>query len=131
MNPPFWQPTKLQLYEALYSLNRDFEAALLSLERLERLGLFRPENLNAFKVSLEQTRAQANEELSETLHDYEQEESVRFDRLERDWENRCKDPEDVFFAAQERKQQIKEQIRDLQRGLKRQTFKPRSEKKPR
>ena len=59
MNAPFWRPlpAKLRLYEALYSLNRGFEAALLSLERLEHLGIFRLENLNAFKVSLEHTRA--------------------------------------------------------------------------
>jgi hypothetical protein len=34
---------------------------LLSLQRLERLALFRLENLNAFKVSLEQTLALASE----------------------------------------------------------------------
>jgi len=69
MNAPFWRPlpAKLQLYEALYSLNRGFEATLSSLERLEHLGMFRLENLNAFKVALEHTRAQANEELVETL----------------------------------------------------------------
>ena len=44
-NPPpsNWQfrPTKLHAYEALQTLNRCFEATLLSLERLEHLGLFR------------------------------------------------------------------------------------------
>jgi len=133
MNAPFWRPlpAKLRLYEALYSLNRGFEAALLSLERLEHLGIFRLENLNAFKVSLEHTRAQANGELVQTLQDYEEEESLRFDRMEREWEDQLKDPDDVFFAAQNRKREIKEQIKELQKGLKRQTFKPRSTKKHR
>jgi len=56
MNAPIWKPlpAKLRFYEALYSLNRGFEATLLSLERLEHLGMFRLENLNAFKVTLEQ-----------------------------------------------------------------------------
>jgi len=131
MNAPFWRPlpAKLRLYEALYSLNRGFEAALLSLERLEHLGIFRLENLNAFKVSLEHTRAQANGELVQTLQDYEEEESLRFDRMEREWEDQLKDPDDVFFAAQNRKREIKEQIKELQKGLKRQTVKPRSTKK--
>lgn len=126
MNAPIWKslPDKLRLYEALYSLNLGFEATLLSLERLEHLGMFRLENLNAFKVALEHTRAEANEELIQTLQDYEQEETARFDRMEREWEDRLKDPDDVFFAARDRKQQIKEQIKDLQRGLKRQTPKP-------
>lgn len=126
MNGPFWKPLphKLQLYEALYSLNRGFAATLLSLERLEHLGMFSLENLNAFKVTLEHTRAEANEELIQTLQDYEQEESARFDRMEREWEDQLKDPDDVFFAARDRKQEIKEQIKDLQKGLKRQTIKP-------
>ncbi len=133
MNAPFWKPlpAKLRLYEALYSLNRGFEATLLSLERLENLGMFRLENLNAFKVTLEHIRAQANEELVQTLQDYEQEESVRFDRMERKWEDQSKDPDDVFFAARDRRQEIKEQIKDLQKGLKRQTLKPKPKKKHR
>jgi hypothetical protein len=133
MNAPIWKPlpAKLRLYEALYSLNRGFEATLLSLERLEHLGMFRLENLNALKVALEHTRAETNEELVQTLQDYEQEESARFDRMEREWENQLKDPDDVFFAARDRRQQIKEQIKDLQKGLKRQTLKPKSKKKHR
>src|SRR5437879_3519731 len=103
MNVPFWKPlpAKLQLYEALYSLNRGFEATLMSLERLEHLGMFPLENLNALKVALEHTRAEANEELVQTLQDYEQEESARFDRMEREWQNQRKDPDDVFFAARD------------------------------
>jgi hypothetical protein len=133
MNAPIWKalPAKLRLYEALYSLNRGFEATLLSLERLEHLGIFRLENLNALKVTLEHTRAEANEELVQTLQDYEQEESARFDRMEREWEDQLKDPDDVFFAARDRKQQIKEQGRELQKSLKRQINKPRSKKKHR
>ena len=53
-----WQfrPGKLQAYEALQTMNRCFQATLLSLERLENLGMFRHEYLNAYKVTLEYTR---------------------------------------------------------------------------
>ncbi len=131
MNVPFWRPlpAKLQLYEALYSLNRGFEAALSSLERLEHLGMFRLEHLSAFKVALERTRAEANEELVQTLQSYEEDESARFDGMEREWEKQYKDPDDAFFAARNRKQEIKEQIRSLQRGLKRQRSKHKSLKR--
>ncbi|MBZ5521844.1 MAG: hypothetical protein LAP21_06350 [Acidobacteriia bacterium] len=132
MNAPFWKPlpTKLRAYEALHTMNRCFEATLLSLEGLERLGMFRLEYLNAYKVMLEHTRAQANEELIHTLQDYEQEESARFDRMQHEWEKQTQDPDDVFFVARDRKREIKEQIRDLQRGLQRQQRR-RSKKKPR
>jgi hypothetical protein len=120
--PPIWRPlpTKLRAYEAIYWLNRSFEATLLSLERLEQLGLFRLEYLNEYKVRIEHTRAQANEELIDTLHEHEMDDSARFDRMERDWENQRKDPDDVFFHARDRKQQIREQIKELQKGLERQ-----------
>jgi len=67
--------------------------------------------------------------LVETLQDYEQEDSTRFGSMERQWEDRLKDPDDVFFAARNRKQQIKEQIKNLQKGLERQSSKRKSKKK--
>lgn len=128
-SPPIWRPlpTKLRAYEAVYWLNRSFEAALLSLERLERLGIFRLEYLNEYKIRLEHTRAEANEELIDTLHEHETDDSARFDEMQRYWENQRKDPDDVFFAAKDRKQEIRERMKELQRGLDRQ--KPRRKKK--
>jgi len=124
-NPPLsnWQlrPTKLHAYEALQTLNRCFEATLLTLERLEHLGLFRQEFLNAYRVTLEYTRSQANDELIHSLQDLEQEDTARFERIHDEWEKQNRDPDDVFFHAQERRQEIKEQIKTLQRGLARQS----------
>lgn len=117
------RPTKLHAYEALQTMNRCFEATLLSLERLEHLGLFRLEFLNDYRVTLEYTRAQANEELIQTLQDLEQDDTARFGRMHDEREKEIRDPDDVFFHAQERRQEIKEQIRDLQRGLQRQYLK--------
>lgn len=119
MNVPFYKPlpTKTRVYESLYALNRGFEITLLSFEQLERLGMFRGEHLNGFKVSLERTRAEANEELIETLHNYEVEQSSHFEQLERDWQDRLRDPDDVFLAARDRKAEIKDQIKNLQAGL--------------
>ena len=127
--PPIWRPlpAKLRAYEAVYWLNRSFEAALLSLERLERLGMFRLEYLNEYKIRLEHTRAEANEELIDTLHEHETDDSARFDEMQRYWENQRKDPDDVFFAAKDRKQEIRERMKELQRGLDRQ--RPRHRKK--
>src|SRR5205807_1379386 len=128
---PIWRPlpTKLRAYEAVYWLNRSFEAALLSLERIEHLGMFRLEYLNEYKVRVEHTRAQANRELIDTLHEYEMDDTARFDRMEREWEKQRRDPDDVFFHARDRKQEIKEQIRELQKGLDRQRLQRNSKKR--
>lgn len=112
--------TKFQAYDALQTMNRCFEATLLSLERLDQLGLFRQEFLHAYRVTLEYTRAQANDELTSTLQDMEQHDAARFERLHEAWKDQNRDPDDVFFHARDRRHQIQEQIRDLQNGLKRQ-----------
>ncbi len=132
-NPPIWKslPTKPRAYEALYLLNRCFEATLLSLERLEGLGLFRLEYLNEYKVVLEHTCAEANGELIDTMHEYEMEESARFERMQRDWEKLRGDPDDVFFEANDRKLESKEHIRELHKALERQHPRRKSKKKKR
>ena len=126
-----WQfrPTKLRAYEALETLNRCFEATLLSLERMDHLGIFRQEFLNAYRITVEYTRAQANDELMQSLQDLEQKDAARFERMHDDWEKQNRDPDDVFFHAQERRQEIKEEMKDLQRALKRQH--PRKTKRSR
>lgn len=119
MNGPAWRPQvqKLQIYEGIFNLNRAFHATLLSLERLENLGFFRSEYLNAYKIELEHTRANANDELIETLRDYEQDEGYRFWQMQKEWDDQLKDPDDAFFAASNRKQEIKEQMKNLQASL--------------
>ena len=120
--PSNWQfrPTKLNAYEALQTLNRCFEATILSLERLDHLGLFRQEFLNAYRITVEYTRAQANDELMQSLQDLEQKDAARFERLHDEWDSQNRDPDDVFFHAQDRREEIKEQMRELQRALQRQ-----------
>ncbi|HEY2912185.1 MAG TPA: hypothetical protein VGK21_02390 [Candidatus Angelobacter sp.] len=113
--------TKLHLYEALYILNRGFEGVMLALKRLEDLGVFQQEGLDAYKVLVERTRAETNEELTTTLQAYEEDDSAYWDRRHHEREKLLKDPDDVFFAARDRKKEIKEQIKELQQGLARQS----------
>jgi hypothetical protein len=122
-------PRKLQAYEALYWFNRSIEATLESLDGLGRLGLLRGEDLNEHKIRIEHARAQANEDLTDRLQDYEAEESVRFDRMELELEKQRQDPNDVFFAARDRRREIKQQIQDLRDALERQHSRRASGKK--
>jgi len=63
------------------------------------------------------------------LQDLEQEDTARFGNMHDELQKQIRDPDDVFFHAQERRQEIKEQIRNLQQGLARQ--RPRKSKKRR
>ena len=119
MNSPVWKPraTKLQTYEALYVLNRCFEATLLGLERLQQLRLFGEEHLNEYKATLEYLRAKANDELTDALRENEMVEAAYFDQIPHGLEKQREDPDDVFLAENARKQQVKQQIKALQRSL--------------
>jgi hypothetical protein len=63
----------------------------------------------------------------EVLQEHEQDEGARFDQMRKEWEKQWKDPDDVFFAARHRKEEIQEQIKNLQRGLDR--LKPQRQNK--
>lgn len=94
---------------------------MLGLNRLEELGVFQGKGLDDYKVAVELTRAEANEELAATLQEYEEDDSAYWDSRRHEREKQLKDPDDVFFAARDRKQEIKEQIKTLEQGLARQS----------
>jgi len=121
--------TKVHLYQALYLFNRGFEITLAGLKRLEELGVFRNEDLSDYEVMLELTRSEANDELTTVMQGYEEDDAAFWDERYHERQKRLADPDDVFFAARDRKKQIKEQIKELQAGLARQHPKrPRSKR---
>ena len=125
---------KVQLYRALYVVNRGFEITLAGLKRLEELGVFRNEDLSEHEVTVELARCEVNEELTSILQSYEEDDSVFWDDRLRERQKQRADPDDVFFAANDRKQEIREQIKQLQAGLARQHPKrtqPRKRKRTR
>lgn len=130
MTLPNWIPpqTKLRVYEAVFFLNRSFEAAINAVDRLERLEFFASDYLPALKTQVEYLRANANSRLAEDLQEYEQDEAFRLDRINHEREKELADPDDVFFAARDREKEIKEKIKELQGGLARKRPKRKSRK---
>jgi hypothetical protein len=112
--------TKVHLYHALYLVNRGFDLTLAGLRRLEELGVHRNDDLSEHEVSVELARCEVNEELTSVLLSYEEDDSAYWDGRRREEEKQRADPDDVFFAANDRKQEIREQIKQLQAGLARQ-----------
>ncbi|MGE5321550.1 MAG: hypothetical protein ACM3SW_01725 [Actinomycetota bacterium] len=112
--------TKVHLYHALYFLNRGFDVTLAGLKRLEELGVFRSEDLSEHTVNLELTRCEANDEITGVLQGYEENDSAVWDERRHEREKRLADPDDVFFAARDRRQEIREKMKELQAGLARQ-----------
>jgi hypothetical protein len=121
--------TKIHLYRALYRLNRGFETTLNWLRRLSELGLDRVD-LSEHEVNVELARAELNDELTGLLQSYEQEDEYYWSDRRSEIEKRRVDPDDVFFKANDRKQEIKDQIKTLQAGLARQHPRQARAKKP-
>ena len=130
MSLPNWTPpqTKLRIYEAVFFLNRTFEAAINAVDRLENLEFFANDYLTALKTQVEYLRAEANSHLAENLQEYEENETFRLEEIKREHEKELADPYDVFFAARDREKEIKEKIKELQGGLARKRPKRKSRK---
>jgi hypothetical protein len=92
-------PPKTLVYDALAVLNRDFEQLLGDLQRLEALCLFplrwQRKFLEAWRATLEETRAWANFEVIEVLHQKEERDWVGFGRIRQRSEKPSASPADV------------------------------------
>jgi hypothetical protein len=77
---------KVLVYEALATLNRDFEQVLRDLKLLEELRLFpgrwQRSFLKTWRATLEETSAWANFEVVEMLHEREEREAERLGLVE-------------------------------------------------
>jgi hypothetical protein len=97
---------KAEAYEALATLNRDFEQVLGDLDRLEAQRLFphrwQRKVLKAWRATLEETRAWANFEVVEVLHQREEREWLRFARLRQRAEKQSELPDDVAHPPKPR-----------------------------
>ena len=123
--------TKVHLYRTLYRLNPGFDMTLTALKHLQELGVHRHDDLSEHEVSVELARCEVNEELTSVLESYEEDDSAYWSGRRGELEKQRADPDDVFFEARDRKQEIKEKIKELQSGLARQHSRRKRAKKPR
>lgn len=96
--PPQQAVPKPALYAAIADLNRDFEVVIDDLRKLRQLQL-KPEMMDAFIVKLEDLRAWSNSELLEMQHDRELKDWGRWGQLNRRFDARYRDPNDVLIEA--------------------------------
>jgi hypothetical protein len=94
---------KVLVFDALATLNRDFEQVLADLERLEGLRLFplrwQCNVLKAWRAALEETRASVNFEVVEILHQREERDWVGFSRIRQRLEKPSEPPADRLIPT--------------------------------
>jgi hypothetical protein len=99
---PFPKP---QLYEAIAALNRDLGTVIEDFNRLREFRFSRL-YIDAFIVKIEDLRAWANGEFLERQLDREMKDWYHFGKLDRKFEDRYKDPNDVLIDAERRLEQM-------------------------
>ena len=94
---------KVLVYEALATLNRGFEQVLCDLERLEELRVFphrwQRKFLKTWRATLEETRAWANFEVVEVLHQREDREWTSFGRIRQRSEKSSEPPAAILVPT--------------------------------
>lgn len=118
---------KLQLYKRLYALNRALTLVVLNCDRLEKLAFFSAEHVRAWRMMTQHLQSEANSQLIETLQNWEEKEAFRLDQMRREWEKQMADPNDVLLAAEERKREIRQQMKELKQAQKRRPGRPQRE----
>jgi hypothetical protein len=113
---PFPKP---QLYEAIFALNRDLGLVVEDLNRLREFRFSRRE-IDALIAKAEHFRARANVEFLERQHSRELKDEFHFWMIDRKFEDRYKDPDDVLIGAQRRLEELAAEEQDARaaaRGL--------------
>jgi hypothetical protein len=108
---------KLQVYEALASVNGAFEQVLADFRHLREVRFFRRDSLKQFQVVIEETRSWVNFEVADVMHSREQNDWARFGRARQQWEKPYADPDDVLIEAGKRKRELRKGA--AKRGTKR------------
>ena len=114
LTPPRTQPqpfSKPQLYEAIFALNRDLGTVAEDFNRLREFR-FKRLYIDAFIVKVEDLRAWANAEFLEQQLDREMKDWHHFGELDRKFEQRFIDPNDVLISAEHRLDELAAEEQD-------------------
>jgi hypothetical protein len=112
-SPSFTQPSarspKLRIYESLFLLNQGVDYVVALLRGMEKFPFARKDSLQYAQAKIEEVRADMNADFVEELGDRERHDEGRFWRQRRAYEDKLKDPDDVYLSVEEREEERKKQ----------------------
>jgi hypothetical protein len=95
---------RLRLFQNLLDLNQAFDHVILSLRRMEKVKLFRSEELRYARAEVECVRVEANREFFENFSGIVECDARWAYRYRRDYDRRLKDPFDLYLEVKEREE---------------------------
>ena len=93
---------RLQLFQDLLDLNRAFDHVILGLERMEKIRFFRSRELRYARAEVESAQVEANREFFESFRGIVERDARWAYRYRRDYDQRLKDPSDLYLEVEER-----------------------------
>ncbi|PYP86015.1 MAG: hypothetical protein DMG65_19725 [Candidatus Angelobacter sp. Gp1-AA117] len=81
-------PVRYPVYHAISEVNRSFEETIQGLEHLMSFKIFNKDSLQGLQFTLEEIRALANEELTDTANERELVNSFHYERLREKYQTR-------------------------------------------
>ncbi|PYP90101.1 MAG: hypothetical protein DMG65_12130 [Candidatus Angelobacter sp. Gp1-AA117] len=106
-------PVRYPVYHAISELNRSFEETVQGLEHLMSFNIFHKDSLRGFQFMLEEIRALANEELTNTANERELGNSRYYERLRRVYQAR--NGMETESSEENRKKRVKKNKRRLRK----------------
>ena len=109
--------SKLQIYESLFLLNEGVDHIIALLRDMGKLPLAEKESLRCAVVEIEEVRCDVNADFTEKLADSERFDEGHFWKRRREFENKWRDPDDVYIEVQHREEERKKQGLPLRLGV--------------
>jgi hypothetical protein len=106
--PPARSP-KLRIYETLFLLNQGVDQVVAILRGMEKFPFAQGDALQCAQARIEEVRADVNADFVEKLGDRERHDEGRFWKQRRAYEEKLKDPDDVYMSVEEREEERKQQ----------------------
>jgi hypothetical protein len=96
--------SKVRTYHIIYRLNLSFSNIVVQCHLLRELGILH--EARRYQSFVQELQAEINHELMQTLESKESHDLRRFGKVREAWEKDLRDPNDVFFQAEERRKEL-------------------------
>ncbi len=100
---------RFPIYEYLYQLNRNLQETVEILEHIRKSPGINKKQFHAYRVEIEHLRAEASQDVAESMNQIEIKESFQLWKQKRAYEKSLGDPDDVYFAVRDREEERRKQ----------------------
>jgi hypothetical protein len=106
---PSARSPKLRIYESLFLLNQGVDHLVALLRGMSKFRIADKESVQSAVTEIEEVRCDVNTGFAEHLADSERRDEGRFWKQRRAYEDKLKDPDDVYLSVEEREEQRNKQ----------------------